>query len=561
MAADRILMLKLLGDTSSLDKSLRKSEGRMKSFGRSVQRWGTAIVADLAIQGFEKLTDTIGDAWTGFREGERASAQLGTTWKNLGLDGSKLQTTIDAISRSTLKLGTDDTEAIMAYNRALQTTGGRPKQAMDRLRIAQDLVANGSAPNLTSALGLIQQAAKGSARVVDRFGLKSGTAAGRVKELGDKVRGAARTAAKNDPFGVLENQINEHIEGIVGALSQGELKDALAELEGIGNDVAAAWTTADSKITPALDKMTGGKWTEAKDGASGLASDLQGLVDRVGKLSDSLGGRFSDAFANFTDLLSTLQPYIQTAIDVTQPFVDLLQTVLTGAIGLVVDTASGAFSTIQSLLTGQWATAWDTGVQLVLDLFGNLDKTLGTLPSTLMNLVAPVGEQAAALGRSVLDGVIGFVSLIPKWASGAIDRLVSIIRDGINTVISLWNQLDFRIPAFTMDLPSFRFGEGTILDTGTIGGGSFKVFDGTGDLIPDIPTLGKGGVVNRPTLAMIGEAGPEAVVPLGRGGGMGATYSITVNVAPGGDLVEAGRQMVRAITSFERRSGRVWRAA
>jgi len=32
------------------------------------------------------------------------------------------------------------------------------------------------------------------------------------------------------------------------------------------------------------------------------------------------------------------------------------------------------------------------------------------------------------------------------------------------------------------------------------------------------PKLAKGGIVNTPTLAMIGERGPEAVVPLGAGG-------------------------------------------
>ena len=45
-----------------------------------------------------------------------------------------------------------------------------------------------------------------------------------------------------------------------------------------------------------------------------------------------------------------------------------------------------------------------------------------------------------------------------------------------------------------------------------------------------IPHLAKGGIVNSPTLAMIGEAGPEAVVPLsGNNAGMGGTYNITVN--------------------------------
>ena len=47
--------------------------------------------------------------------------------------------------------------------------------------------------------------------------------------------------------------------------------------------------------------------------------------------------------------------------------------------------------------------------------------------------------------------------------------------------------------------------------------------------IPEIPTLAKGGIVNRPTLAMLGEAGPEAVVPLGRGGGAGMTVNLVIN--------------------------------
>jgi phage-related minor tail protein len=39
--------------------------------------------------------------------------------------------------------------------------------------------------------------------------------------------------------------------------------------------------------------------------------------------------------------------------------------------------------------------------------------------------------------------------------------------------------------------------------------------------------MAKGGIVTRPTLALIGEAGPEAVVPLGRGGAaMGGNVTV-----------------------------------
>lgn len=52
-------------------------------------------------------------------------------------------------------------------------------------------------------------------------------------------------------------------------------------------------------------------------------------------------------------------------------------------------------------------------------------------------------------------------------------------------------------------------------------------------------------------------------VPMAMGGPAagGNIYNIAISVAPGGDLVDAGRQMVRAIQQYERRSGKVWRSA
>jgi hypothetical protein len=46
----------------------------------------------------------------------------------------------------------------------------------------------------------------------------------------------------------------------------------------------------------------------------------------------------------------------------------------------------------------------------------------------------------------------------------------------------------------------------------------------------NLPKMANGGIVTSPTLALIGEAGPEAVVPLGKGGGMGG---IVINISGG----------------------------
>ncbi|HEY7824622.1 MAG TPA: hypothetical protein VIG24_17405, partial [Acidimicrobiia bacterium] len=67
---------------------------------------------------------------------------------------------------------------------------------------------------------------------------------------------------------------------------------------------------------------------------------------------------------------------------------------------------------------------------------------------------------------------------------------------------------------------------------------------GSGGL-PFIPGLANGGYVDSPTLALIGEAGPEMVVPLDRMGGMGSTINVTVTSADPQAVVEALRRYTR----------------
>jgi hypothetical protein len=59
--------------------------------------------------------------------------------------------------------------------------------------------------------------------------------------------------------------------------------------------------------------------------------------------------------------------------------------------------------------------------------------------------------------------------------------------------------------------------------TGGGGGGGFLPGEGGG------PHLGQGGIVTRPTRALIGESGPEAVIPLNSAGGVGNTYQIYIS--------------------------------
>ena len=113
-----------------------------------------------------------------------------------------------------------------------------------------------------------------------------------------------------------------------------------------------------------------------------------------------------------------------------------------------------------------------------------------------------------------------------KQARKLLDKLGAVPSDLITTP-----------PSQTPLLPSFDFGS---LNLGALG----------------IPFMADGGIVTRPTLAMIGERGSEAVIPLSKADTMsGDTYNITINskIADDGlpDL------LVAELRKFNRRSGAI----
>jgi hypothetical protein len=68
-----------------------------------------------------------------------------------------------------------------------------------------------------------------------------------------------------------------------------------------------------------------------------------------------------------------------------------------------------------------------------------------------------------------------------------------------------------------------------------------------------IPRMAEGGIVTSPTLALIGEAGPEAVVPLDR---MATGGGVTINVTGGlATSAEIGESVVNALRAYSRSAG------
>ena len=133
-----------------------------------------------------------------------------------------------------------------------------------------------------------------------------------------------------------------------------------------------------------------------------------------------------------------------------------------------------------------------------------------------------------ALFEGVKEGVTGTVDFI----KGLLNGVLGFYKSLFNGIASLWNRTVGRL---SFEIPDWVPG---------IGGKGFSV--------PKIPLLAEGGIVTDPTLAMIGERGPEAVIPLNRANVGG---NITVNVYSTLADAQLPDKLVNALRQYNRRSG------
>jgi phage-related protein len=135
--------------------------------------------------------------------------------------------------------------------------------------------------------------------------------------------------------------------------------------------------------------------------------------------------------------------------------------------------------------------------------------------------------------NAMFNGIKTAITASVDFIKGYLNTVMTFYKTIFNGIATAWNstvgKLSFRAPDW---IPG-------------IGGRGFDV--------PDIPMLASGGIVTRPTMAILGEAGPEAVVPLDRMRGMG---TVTVNVNGGlATSAEIGEAVVNAIRQYNQVQG------
>jgi len=258
------------------------------------------------------------------------------------------------------------------------------------------------------------------------------------------------------------------------------------------------------------DQFKGSLATNADTAAGKLAIMQNSLVEA----KESVGYALLPALTSLTAVFQKIAPFIQEHADLIGKAV-LVVGALTGAI-MLAGAAVKAYETI----TKAMALA-QTLLNAVMSAnpIGLVVIAIAALTAALI-LAYQHSETFRKIITEAFDAVKDAAGIVAKAVAFAFNAALGGIKFEINAVIAMANLAIRALNGIHVSIPSWIPG---------VGGRSFGI-----DL-PTIPMLAEGGIVTKPTLAMIGEAGAEAVIPLSKSG-MGGGINVVVNV--GGSVVQ-----------------------
>lgn len=319
----------------------------------------------------------------------------------------------------------------------------------------------------------------------------------------------------------------EHIKIVIPALAAGLIPIIIAVIPLLYAKAAAWWAIASAVIVANAPLIL----IIAAFIAVGLAIGLlitywDDLVERwpvLGEMVDALKEKWNEFVAWIKDpLIPAIIEISKTVAKVAQDVYDVIKEVWdkieplvmlylkswlliieTGwdaikiYIEMVLGVIRGIIDVFMGLITGDWDRAWSGVKQIFNSVMQGIKDGLNLLVSFVWSLASLLLPAAKNLGTVLKDGFIagvkGALGLVANIGNAVIDML----ENAINQVVTMINNA---IPNSIhlkylpdIDLPDNPIG------------------------YVNIPHLASGGIVTRPTLALIGEAGDEAVVPLRQG--------------------------------------------
>ena len=358
-----------------------------------------------------------------------------------------------------------------------------------------------------------------------------------------------------------------------GAITDDEIRPAMAalvkgtkdvaeaqKLMGLAMDISRGAGLDLTAVSDALAKAYQGNFKALRS----LSPEMALMIKEGASLNDIinvLGGTYGGAYAtyaasaegqtsNFANSIgeakeavgSALLPALDAVLPLLQKMADWAQAnpkaflIIAGAIGGI---AAAIITANVAIKAWTVATQIATGIQWLF----NAAMTANPIGLIIVGIGALIAAIVLAWNKFdwFRNGVIAIFNSVKNAVTGSLDVIKSLFNAYLNgykfvfnQIAKLWNSTIGKIGFTVPDWVPF------------VGGKSFDV--------PDIPMLADGGIVTKPTLAMIGERGPEAVVPLSKGRGMGGG-SVEINIYSTVADASLPEKLVQALRDYNRTNG------
>jgi len=328
---------------------------------------------------------------------------------------------------------------------------------------------------------------------------------------------------------MLTNALTDPVAGLNQLIRQGNIDFPASAVTMIENMAKVGDNAgADALILQTLTNSIGGVAVAAA-GAPGAA--LTQLSNQMTALGTVIG---NDLLPLLDSLAKDMEPIIQDVAAWTAAHPKLTDAIVLG-------TAALAALLLAVGLIG-------VAIITVTPVFEVVGVVIAALSAPILGVVALVAVLAAAVyfnWNLIKTDTETIWTDISNFITGIWNTIENTVKSGVNDVISVINGFINSLDAIHISLPSISI-PGTKLATPAVN---------LGFSIPDIPMLAAGGFVTQPTLALIGEAGPEAVIPLsGMGAGGAGGQQIVININGGifptdtSTITKIGNLLAKTIT-------------
>lgn len=227
---------------------------------------------------------------------------------------------------------------------------------------------------------------------------------------------------------------------------------------------------------------------------------LMAIVDALPTIIQALIDALPTIISTLIDFLLTNIPVLlDGAIKLFMALIKAIPTICKELLKAVPDIILAIFNGLKDLPSKLWeyfVNIWGS----IKDIFSGVGDYFGSVFSNAVDLIKSAFSSIPKFFSGLWDGIKDIFSGVADWFGNVFDGVVSAIKTPINWVIDALNFLIGGMNKLSFDIPDWV--------PPPLGGKHFG-FD-----IPEIPQLAKGGVVDKPTTALIGEDGKEAVIPL-----------------------------------------------